>query len=450
MAAGLLAGCSSSGGSSAAPCADGGAKGADASRSTTSSSASSSKKTDAGGTSSSTAATTSRASTTNATSTSSSDAGRADSATSSTSARRCEGGACTPGQQQCSDSSHVETCGDDCQWGAPWPCATGACAGSSCTGGTTTGTSCIAADGGAAACLAADGGVESCCTSVEVPGGTYARTYVSADGGAAVPSSEADPATVSGLRLDRYLVTVGRFRQFVAAWDTGLGWLPTAGAGKHAHLNGGEGLVSGAGGSHEPGWASGDDAQIQPTDTNLSCMPVWDTWTTSPSGQETLPIDCVNWYEAYAFCIWDGGFLPSEAEWEYAAAGGSDQREYPWGSADPGTASKYAIYDCDYGASTAYCSGTANVAPVGTATLGAARWGQLDMAGEVDEWALDWYASSYADPCVDCASLTPTAYRVLRGGYFVSVAPLLESSLRGGTDPTKRDNSTGFRCARTP
>ncbi|MGO9835775.1 MAG: SUMF1/EgtB/PvdO family nonheme iron enzyme [Polyangiaceae bacterium] len=37
----------------------------------------------------------------------------------------------------------------------------------------------------------------------------------------------------------------------------------------------------------------------------------------------TDSIDCVNWYESYTFCIWDGGFLPSEAEWEYAAGGGS-------------------------------------------------------------------------------------------------------------------------------
>ena len=75
-----------------------------------------------------------------------------------------------------------------------------------------------------------------------------------------------------------------------------------------------------------------------------TCAP--STWTPSPvsgsASQENLPINCVDWAEAYAFCIWDGGFLPSEAEWEYAAAGGSLQLDYPWGSAGPGTLNAYA------------------------------------------------------------------------------------------------------------
>ena len=72
---------------------------------------------------------------------------------------------------------------------------------------------------------------ESCCTSLEVPGGTYYRTYTNDGGG---PIGEADPATVSGFRLDKYLVTVGRFRQFVAAWNGG--WLPSAGTGKQSPM----------------------------------------------------------------------------------------------------------------------------------------------------------------------------------------------------------------------
>jgi sulfatase modifying factor 1 len=70
---------------------------------------------------------------------------------------------------------------------------------------------------------------ESCCTSLEVTGGTYERTYANAGGGPTGP--EADPATVSGFRLDKYLVTVGRFRQFVNAWNGGAGYTPAAGSG---------------------------------------------------------------------------------------------------------------------------------------------------------------------------------------------------------------------------
>src|SRR5580704_6839465 len=60
-----------------------------------------------------------------------------------------------------------------------------------------------------------------------------------------------------------------------------------------------------------------------------------ETWTETAGSSENLPITEAHWYAAYAFCIWDGGFLPSEAEWNYAAAGGSDQRAYPWSPAFP-------------------------------------------------------------------------------------------------------------------
>jgi hypothetical protein len=203
--------------------------------------------------------------------------------------------------------------------------------------------------------------------------GVHVRTYTNDGTG---PTGEAHPATVSTFRLDEYLVAVGRFRQFANAVlppDGGVGWLPSPGSGKHTYLNGGNGLNA-IGGGYEPGWVASDDNNIAPTNANLASFPSC-TWTNTAGGEEFLPINCVNWYEAYAFCIWDGGFLPSEAEWEYAAAAGNQQREYPWGSTDPVTANQYAIFGCYYPSGSRSCTGVANLAPVGTAAAGVGFWG---------------------------------------------------------------------------
>jgi sulfatase modifying factor 1 len=321
---------------------------------------------------------------------------------------------------------------------------------------------------------------ESCCTSLEVAGGTYYRTYNTKDSTSGRPDGGwpdlADPATVSGFRLDKYLVTVGRFRQFVNAvypdGDAGpTGWLPVAGSGIHKHLNGGLGLVSAGATSadggvvYETGWDALDwNSQVTPTNANLMCDAAYQTWTNTASTQENLPINCVSWYEAYAFCIWDGGFLPSEPEWEYAAAGGSQQREYPWGSAEPGTANLYAIYDCYYGSGgeAGMCSGVANIAAVGMASLGAGLSGQLDLAGNMWQWNLDWFESPYTE-CTDCAELAATAtcaappcstggpsFRVFRGGAFNYPVSALLPPTRYGNPPMTRNQTLGFRCAGSP
>jgi sulfatase modifying factor 1 len=307
--------------------------------------------------------------------------------------------------------------------------------------------SCALGGPGMSNCGPGGSGTESCCTSLVVCGGTYSRWYYypNPDGG---PTAEADPATVSGFRLDKYLVTVGRFRQFVAAWNGGF--LPPVGSGKHAYLNGGKGLKnSGSPGSYETGWVSLDDSNISPTDANLACGPPYDAWTTTAGAQENLPINCVNWWESYAFCIWDGGFLPSEAEAEYAAAGGNEQRVYPWGLTDPGTTNQYAIYGCYYPSHSGTCTSVANLAAVGTAVSGVGRWGQLDLAGDVFEWSLDGDAP-YVDPCADCADLTSANYRVSRGGSFGFGTSNLLPPRGASSSPTLRGNYNGFRCARAP
>ncbi len=289
---------------------------------------------------------------------------------------------------------------------------------------------------------------ESCCQSLSVTGGTFDRTWLNDGSG---PTGQADPATLSDFRLDKYLVTVGRYRKFVAAWNGGSGFAPPIGSGKHAHLNGGKGLAnSGAPGEYESGWAAADTEKLAPTDENLACNPDYATWTKDPGDHEHLPINCVNWWEAYAFCIWDGAFLPSEAEYQYAAAGGQEQRQYPWGSIAPEAATnRMAIYGCNYPDASGVCSGVSNIAPVGTASSGPGRWGQLDLVGDLAEWNLDWYAP-YVTPCRDCANLESASGRVIRDGYFVSEPAILESAYRNSFYPTNRFQNFGFRCARAP
>ena len=128
-----------------------------------------------------------------------------------------------------------------------------------------------------------------------MPGGTYNRTYdpldtygnvtLTSDGG---PTGEADPASVSGFRLDKYEVTVGRFRQFVDAVlssDGGAGWTPPAGSGKHTHLNGGKGLRrQRARGRTSLAGSRRTTSHIVPTNANLACDPATRTWT-STAGQ---------------------------------------------------------------------------------------------------------------------------------------------------------------------
>lgn len=325
------------------------------------------------------------------------------------------------------------------------------------------------ATGGAGLSNCGASGTDCCCASPGVSGGMYFRTYdpLNADGGVTLEADGgavglADPATVSALRLDKYDVTVGRFRQFVNALmppDGGVGWLPAAASGKHTHLNGGQGLVSAGATSpdggvvYELGWLAFNDSQLAPTDANLTTAcsdPASATWTASTASQENLPINCTNWWESYAFCIWDGGFLPSEAEFGFAAAGGSEQRLYPWGSTDPGTASQYAIYGNHYNAGdAATCSGVSCIAPVGSATQGAGRWGHLDLVGSMFQRLVDG-DGAYINPCADCARTEGSTFGILRGGGFDNAGSVLFSSVRNYLVPNYRSHRAGIRCARTP
>lgn len=269
----------------------------------------------------------------------------------------------------------------------------------------------------------------SCCDSTLLPGGTYNRG-----------NNPAHPATLSPFRLDTYEVTVGRFRAFVNAGQgtresviaSGL----EPGAGAHPRIPG-------------TGWVTAWTSTLAPDTAmlglSLKCSETLQTWTDTAGPNEQRPMNCITWYEAFLFCLWDGGYLPTEAELNYAAAGGDDQREYPWGS---GLDHSHAVYGCDARESPD-CS-LADVPPVGSRSpLGDGRWGQSDLAGSVWEWTLDWYNDAYIDPCVDCAVTAPAGSRMVSGGSFFDDNLSLSVGKRLNLDP-RRWSDVGARCARNP
>lgn len=246
----------------------------------------------------------------------------------------------------------------------------------------------------------------------QVAGGPYERG----------PVADRLPASVAPFLLDELEVTVARFRPFV----TDFAGPPSAGSGAHPN-------VAGSGWREE--WASLLPVSASELDAALHCNHDWETWSSDPAEKEDFPITCASYYLAFAFCVAQGGRLPSEAEWEYVAAGGAQQRIYPWGDSEPNA--ELAQYQ------------SLSAAAVGTHAQGKARFGPQDLAGSVWEWTLDYFGT-YPGDCDRCAEVENGFERVLRGGDWLGDASYLAASFRFQADPAAALANVGFRCAYDP
>lgn len=162
-------------------------------------------------------------------------------------------------------------------------------------------------------------------------------------------------------------------------------------------------------------------------------------WTIDGRGDH--PVNCVTWEQARTFCEWRGARLPTEAEWERAAAGGSERR-YPW----VGLSAHCIFAVMQHGG---YGCSKERTWPTCGKPKGMTEDGLCDMAGNVSEWVVDWYDDNFY---VNSSKLrpvndTPSGYKTRRGGSWIDGGELLRVSSRQRSAPTARLTFVGFRCA---
>jgi formylglycine-generating enzyme required for sulfatase activity len=185
------------------------------------------------------------------------------------------------------------------------------------------------------------------------------------------------------------------------------------------------------------------------------CRPPVDYFTSNSNGSysrssyydnptfASFPVIFVSWDNAQDFCAWRGGSLPTEAQWEYAARGGLESQQYPWGNESPvctsGVKNGAAYFGCveDTVAEGSYAPNS---------------YGLYDMAGNVWEWVADWFQSDYYSTYpIDGWPDNPLGpesanTRVVRGGGFLQLPQFLSVSLRIDNPQAFGNSALGFRC----
>ena len=182
----------------------------------------------------------------------------------------------------------------------------------------------------------------------------------------------------------------------------------------------------------ETGYLTTAEASSRPTST-------WRTFNTGD--RQDHPVVMISWYDADAYALWRGGFLPTEAQWERSARADGQGDVFPWGNQHPRSELTNWMRAGSLGE------------PPPTAPVSASKpnaFGLHDMAGNVWQWCADWYGYDYYSLSSARNPYGPESgeHRVRRGGAWnVREAFRLRCANRGAMSPDSFWPNLGFRCA---
>ncbi|OLF14016.1 serine/threonine protein phosphatase [Actinophytocola xinjiangensis] len=263
---------------------------------------------------------------------------------------------------------------------------------------------------------------------VSLPGGTFLMGTDDQEAAADGSEGPVRPVAVAPFLIGAYTVTNERFARFVE--DTGhetdaerFGWSYVFAGLLPGALRRGAPRPEGT-----PWWCGVNGAYWREPEGPGSVL----------DGRGDHPVVHVSWRDADAYCRWAGGRLPTEAEWEYAARGGLEQRRYPWGDElTPGGEHRCNIWQGRFPVNNTEEDGFLATAPVDAFPPNG--FGLYNVAGNVWEWCAD-----------DWTTDAPDAAKVIRGGSYLchhSYCNRYRVAARTANTADSTAGNTGFRCA---
>jgi formylglycine-generating enzyme len=276
---------------------------------------------------------------------------------------------------------------------------------------------------------------------VRLPGGTFRMGTADTDGFTADGEGPVREVTLDPFWIDACAVTVERFARFVR--ETGhrtdaerFGWSYVFAGFLPATLRRGAPRPETA-----PWWCAVDGA----------CWRAPEGPGSTADDRGDHPVTHVSWHDGVAFSRWADVRLPTEAEWEYAARGGLDQRRYPWGDElMPDGEHRCNIWQGHFPTKNTAADGHRGTAPAHAFPPNG--FGLHNMAGNVWEWCADWWHTGHgAAPRANPTGPASGTGKVMRGGSYLchhSYCNRYRVAARTANTPDSSTGNIGFRCAR--